>query len=115
MGQWFPELPEHRARIRDVLRAEEERFTETLARGMKLFEEVAARGAIDGKDAFDLTATYGFPFELTRGSRSSARSRSTRTASGSGWRSTGRSPGWRYADGRRPRRGAVAVRRLRAD
>jgi alanyl-tRNA synthetase len=48
-----------------VLRAEEERFTETLARGMTLFEEVAARGAISGKDAFDLTATYGFPFELT--------------------------------------------------
>ena len=65
MGPWFPELPEHRERIQDVLRAEEERFTETLARGMKLFEEVAASGAISGKDAFDLTATYGFPFELT--------------------------------------------------
>ena len=66
MGQWFPELPENRERIRDVLRAEEERFTETLARGMKLFEEVAAKGAISGKDAFDLATTYGFPFELTR-------------------------------------------------
>jgi alanyl-tRNA synthetase len=66
MGLWFPELPENRERIRDVLRAEEERFTETLARGMKLFEEVASSGAISAKDAFDLTATYGFPFELTR-------------------------------------------------
>jgi alanyl-tRNA synthetase len=66
MGPWFPELPENRERIRDVLRAEEERFTETLARGLKLFEEVAARGAISGKEAFDLTATYGFPFELTK-------------------------------------------------
>ena len=65
MGAWFSELPEQRERIKDVLRAEEERFTETLARGMKLFEEVAAGGAISGKDAFDLTATYGFPFELT--------------------------------------------------
>ncbi len=65
MGNWFPELPENRERIRDVLRAEEERFTETLARGMKLFEEIAARGAISGKEAFDLTTTYGFPFELT--------------------------------------------------
>jgi alanyl-tRNA synthetase len=66
MSLWFPELPENQERIREVLRAEEERFTETLARGMKLFEEVASRGAITGKEAFDLTATYGFPFELTR-------------------------------------------------
>ncbi len=66
MAQWFPELPENRERIRDVLRAEEERFTETLERGLKLFEEVAARGAITGKEAFDLVATYGFPFELIR-------------------------------------------------
>jgi alanyl-tRNA synthetase len=66
MGPWFPELPENRERIRAVLRGEEERFTETLARGMKLFEDVAASGAIAAKDAFDLTATYGFPFELTR-------------------------------------------------
>ncbi len=66
MGAWFPELVENRERIRDVLRAEEERFTETLARGMKLFDEVASSGAISAKDAFDLTATYGFPFELTR-------------------------------------------------
>ncbi|NUT55231.1 MAG: alanine--tRNA ligase, partial [Thermoleophilia bacterium] len=65
MGPWFPELPENRQRILDVLRAEEERFEQTLERGMQIFEEVAARGAISGKDAFDLTATYGFPFELT--------------------------------------------------
>ena len=65
MGGWFSELPDNRERIRDALRAEEERFTETLARGMKLFEEVASRGSISGKEAFDLTATYGFPFELT--------------------------------------------------
>jgi len=66
MGAWFPELTENRERIQEVLRAEEERFTETLARGLKLFEEVAASGAISGRDAFDLFATYGFPFELTR-------------------------------------------------
>ena len=90
MGAWYPELTEHRQRIGEVLRAEEERFTETLARGLKLFEEVAAGGAISGKDAFDLTATYGFPFELTAGARGRARPARRR----------GRLP---RADGRAPR------------
>ncbi len=65
MDSAYPELVESRERIRAVLRAEEERFNETLERGSKLFEEIAARGTITGKEAFDLTATYGFPFELT--------------------------------------------------
>jgi alanyl-tRNA synthetase len=56
MGQWYPELVENGAHIRDVLRAEEERFSETLARGMKLFEEVAAKGDISAEDAFTLLA-----------------------------------------------------------
>ncbi len=66
MGPWYPELVDHRARIKDVLRAEEERFSATLERGLRLFEEVAAKGAISGRDAFELTTTYGFPVELTR-------------------------------------------------
>ena len=66
MGAWYPELPENRRHIQDVVRAEEERFSETLARGMRLFEETAAKGDVSGEDAFTLTATYGFPVELTR-------------------------------------------------
>jgi alanyl-tRNA synthetase len=65
MGPWYPELHEGRGRIQEAVRTEEERFSETLARGMKLFEEIAARGDISAQDAFDLTSTYGFPFELT--------------------------------------------------
>ena len=65
MAPWYPELAENQTRIRDVLRAEEERFSETLLRGMRLFEEVAAKGNISAEDAFALTATYGFPVELT--------------------------------------------------
>jgi alanyl-tRNA synthetase len=65
MGPWYPELEANRSTIRDVLRGEEERFSETLARGLRLFEDVAARGDISGQDAFTLTATYGFPVELT--------------------------------------------------
>jgi len=64
-GAWYPELPAGRERIQEVVRAEEERFSETLSRGMRLFEEIAAKGEITGEDAFTLAATYGFPVELT--------------------------------------------------
>ena len=64
------------------MRAEEERFSETLARGLKEFDELAAKEAIDADDAFMLAATYGFPIELTvRSSPRSAARRSTSTAS----------------------------------
>jgi alanyl-tRNA synthetase len=66
MGHAYPELVEHRDEIRRVLAAEEERFGETLERGMAIFEEAAAKGKITGDDAFDLQATYGFPIELTQ-------------------------------------------------
>ena len=66
MGDAYPELAEHRDEIQRVLSDEEQRFAETLERGMKVFEEAAARGAdISGEDAFTLHATYGFPIELT--------------------------------------------------
>jgi alanyl-tRNA synthetase len=66
MSGAYPELREHAHEIRQVLTAEEERFGETLERGMKVFEEAAARGEITGDDAFALQATYGFPVELTQ-------------------------------------------------
>jgi alanyl-tRNA synthetase len=66
MRGWYPELERNRREIQEVVRDEEERFSQTLARGMRLFEEVAAKGDVSGEDAFTLTATYGFPLELTR-------------------------------------------------
>jgi alanyl-tRNA synthetase len=66
MQEAYPELVERRREIKQVLTAEEERFAETLERGMKLFEEAAAQGRITGEDAFTLQATYGFPIELTQ-------------------------------------------------
>src|SRR5438067_6973647 len=63
----YPELEEHRDHIHRILAAEEERFGKTLARGLRLFEEVAAKGVnIAGEDAFRLHDTYGFPLELTQ-------------------------------------------------
>jgi alanyl-tRNA synthetase len=66
MKQWYPELEENRAQVEQTVRAEEERFNQTLERGMRLFEEIAERGGdIAGEDAFRLHDTYGFPLELT--------------------------------------------------
>ena len=65
MEEAYPELREHADEIERVVRAEEERFTETLERGMKVFADLAGHEAISGEDAFTLAATYGFPLELT--------------------------------------------------
>ncbi len=61
----FPELTARAGEIERVVRAEEERFDETLERGLKIFAELAGKEAISGEDAFTLAATYGFPLELT--------------------------------------------------
>jgi alanyl-tRNA synthetase len=66
MGSAYPELEERRGEISELVRAEEERFRETLERGEKLFEETVAKGEITPEDAFRLHDTYGFPWELTK-------------------------------------------------
>jgi alanyl-tRNA synthetase len=65
MGEAYRELGERAEEIDRVLRQEEERFLETLERGLKLFEELDADRPITGEEAFTLAATYGFPVELT--------------------------------------------------
>jgi len=65
MGVAYPELPEQADEIARVVRQEEERFGETLERGLRLFEELADSESISGEQAFTLAATYGFPLELT--------------------------------------------------
>jgi alanyl-tRNA synthetase len=65
MGGAYPLLAEHADEIERVWRAEEERFSETLARGQKVFDELSGQEAITAEDAFVLAATYGFPIELT--------------------------------------------------
>jgi len=53
--------------IARVLAEEEDRFTRTLEKGLRRFEQlVARRAAVSGEEAFDLFATYGFPLEMTR-------------------------------------------------
>jgi alanyl-tRNA synthetase len=65
MREAYPELPERAAEIERVLRLEEERFLETLERGLRLFEELAGSDTISAEESFTLAATYGFPLELT--------------------------------------------------
>ncbi len=71
MGGAYPELVERRAYITERVRREEERFHETLGRGLALLgEEVAklkARGsdALPGEVVFRLYDTFGFPVDLT--------------------------------------------------
>jgi alanyl-tRNA synthetase len=65
MADAYPELGARADEIEGVIRAEEERFGETLERGLKLFEGLSGNEAISGAEAFTLAATYGFPLELT--------------------------------------------------
>jgi alanyl-tRNA synthetase len=58
--------------VKEILDEEEESFSRTLDRGEKLFEQYAKRakesGAkeLNGRDAWRLYDTYGFPEDLTR-------------------------------------------------
>jgi len=67
MGGAYPELTREKARVAQVLKAEEERFGETLENGMRILEGALAGGAkvLDGLTAFTLYDTFGFPLDLT--------------------------------------------------
>ncbi len=69
MGQAYPELGRAEALITETFRLEEERFRQTLDRGLRLLEEETAklgeRQALAGEVAFRLYDTYGFPLDLT--------------------------------------------------
>ncbi|MDQ7784888.1 MAG: alanine--tRNA ligase [Desulfomonilaceae bacterium] len=71
MESAYPELGTHRVLVEKVILHEEERFLETLARGLVLYEEESSRILSDGgrvlpgSVAFRLYDTYGFPLDLT--------------------------------------------------
>ncbi len=66
MGDAYPLLREHADDIARIVRAEEEKFSETLVRGTKVFDDLAGKESITAEDAFTLVATYGFPIELAQ-------------------------------------------------
>jgi alanyl-tRNA synthetase len=67
MGDAYPELRQQQAKIEDALKQEEIKFAETLDKGMALLEGALAgeQKTLDGKVAFQLYDTYGFPLDLT--------------------------------------------------
>ncbi len=68
MGDAYQVLREGRATAERSLKAEEERFAETLDSGMRIFNDLADRssGTIPGSEVFRLYDTYGFPLDLTQ-------------------------------------------------
>ncbi len=68
MGEAYPELLKARAHIEKVLKAEEQRFAETLDQGIEILESAIAGlhgKVIPGDVVFRLYDTYGFPVDLT--------------------------------------------------
>jgi alanyl-tRNA synthetase len=69
MGDTYPELKKTKVEMEKVVRIEEEKFFETLDKGLSILEkEMTALGAgkmLKGEVAFKLYDTYGFPLDLT--------------------------------------------------
>ena len=71
MGDAYPELKAQNELIVKVIKEEEDSFLRTLGNGIKLLGNImtdtkaAGKTVIDGKEAFTLFDTYGFPLDLT--------------------------------------------------
>lgn len=67
MGDAFPELRDQQEFITKVIHEEEEGFLRTLENGLtRLKTLISSNGKIDGRSAFELYDTYGFPIDLTQ-------------------------------------------------
>ena len=71
LGAQYPVLRERKNHIEMLITAEEERFEETLAKGISLFSTLVGtsgskKKTVSGEDAFKLYDTYGFPIDITQ-------------------------------------------------
>lgn len=69
MGSAYPELAREQARVVEIIRNEENAFTDMLQNGMKLLENELPKlnnNVLPGDVAFKLFDTYGFPLDLTQ-------------------------------------------------
>ena len=63
----YPHLKSNEVYIIDELKKEYKKFNNTLARGLNRFKRIVRKkNEIDGKDAFLLYQSFGFPIEITR-------------------------------------------------
>lgn len=83
-GNIYPELKSRQIDIITGIQKEEEKFNQTLEKGLKQFERIVVKkdfkvipnvspggktpclNCINGEEAFDLFSTYGFPFEMIK-------------------------------------------------
>ncbi len=70
MGKFYPELIEKENLIKDISSMEEEKFFETMEKGMErlnsIIQNLNNEATLPGKIAFELYDTYGFPLDLTK-------------------------------------------------
>jgi alanyl-tRNA synthetase len=59
------DIKEKQEEILAEIEKEEEKFSQTLEKGIKEFEKMSADNLISGKEAFILFSSYGFPYEMT--------------------------------------------------
>ncbi|MCF6460046.1 alanine--tRNA ligase [Clostridium sp. Cult3] len=68
----YPELEERKEQIKKVIKAEEDKFQETIHQGINILEEYIeelidkGKNCLSGEKAFKLYDTYGFPLDLTK-------------------------------------------------
>lgn len=62
--KYYSEVKDNKLVVLEVLKQEKNKFVKTLEKGLKEFEKVANKD-IDGKTAFRLYDTFGFPIEFT--------------------------------------------------